>query len=84
MAPFWILIRRPIRFARYPPVAPHPKIVSVGKYFILCADFRDTDGKAVNIDFYVTRKNGRFLIFQTQVDQRERLSAFVKSHENRR
>lgn len=35
------------------PVSAHPVILQAGKYFVLCADFRDKSGKNANIDFYI-------------------------------
>ena len=35
------------------PVKAHPMTLKMGDYFVLCSDFRDTKGRAVNVDFNV-------------------------------
>lgn len=61
------------------PVSAHPQILRVGKYFVLCSDFRDKQGKNVNIDFYIARGNDGHVVFQTIVDNRQRLGLFRKT-----
>lgn len=53
--------------ALYPQKA-HPLILRMGKYFILCSDFRDADNKAVNVDFYMARNGNDFVVFHRSMD----------------
>ncbi|MFT5487615.1 MAG: hypothetical protein ACI9JL_001859 [Paracoccaceae bacterium] len=62
------------------PVSVHPVILQIGRYFVLCADFRDRNGKNANIDFYLARRNGGYIVFQSVVDDRRRLELFRKTN----
>lgn len=61
------------------PVRAHPIILQVGKFFVLCSDFRDRSGKSANIDFYIARQKNSYAVFQTVVDDRARLNLFRKN-----
>jgi hypothetical protein len=61
------------------PVTAHPMILQMGKYFVLCSDFKDKDGKSVNIDFYLARRGGSFVVFQALVDDRKSLERLMKA-----
>jgi len=61
-------------------VAAHPTILLVGKFFVLCADFRDRNGKTANIDFYIARDSNRYVIFKAVVDDRAQLGLFRKTN----
>jgi hypothetical protein len=52
------------------PAKAHPMIFSMGDYFVLCSNFRDA-GNAVNIDFYLARENGLYVVFQMVVEDRK-------------
>ena len=47
------------------PAAPHPKIMAIGKYYYLCADFRDAEGKDVMVNFLAAKDDDRYVIFHT-------------------
>ena len=57
----------------------HPMILAFGDNYVLCSDFRDPDGKAVNLDFYMTKKDGKYVVFQTEVNNRGKLEALMKN-----
>ncbi len=59
------------------PVTQHPMIVRLNKVVVLCADLKTADGKLVNADFYATKENGQFVIFQTEIANREPLQALL-------
>jgi len=59
------------------PATQHPMIVRLNDIVVLCADLVTKDGKPVNADFYVTRDNGQFVIFQTEIGNRAPLQALV-------
>jgi len=61
------------------PGSAHPMMLRFGEHFVLCTDFRDEAGRAVNIDFYVARNDRRFQVFQVEVANRAPLEALVKS-----
>ena len=73
------LIKATGKIRKLYPVSAHPVILQVGKYFVLCSDFRDKDGKNANIDFYVARRDSGYLVFQAVVDDRQRLGLFRKT-----
>jgi hypothetical protein len=50
------------------PVTAHPVLLRMGQYFVLCTDFRDVDGKPVNIDFYMVRRGKSYVVFRTEVN----------------
>ena len=45
-------------------------ILSMGDDYVLCTDFRDPDGKFVNVDYYMTSRDGKYVVFQTEIDNR--------------
>ena len=59
------------------PVSPHPVILRMGDYFILCSNFRDAAGESVNVDFYVARNADSYVIFHTAVDDRLMLERWL-------
>jgi hypothetical protein len=67
------------KIRRLYPVSAHPIILQVGKYFVLCSDFRDKSGKKANIDFYIARGDTGYIVFEAVVDDRKRLGLFRKS-----
>lgn len=63
------------------PVTAHPVILSVGRYHVLCFDFRDDQGKDVNVDFYMVRKNTSYVVFHAAVDDRKLLQRAMQTSE---
>lgn len=61
-------------------VSAHPTILQVGKFFVLCSDFRDKNGKSANVDFYIAHNSNRYVIFKAVVDDRRQLGLFRKSN----
>ncbi len=64
--------------ALYPRVS-HPMILTMGKYYVMCADFRDEHGNDVDIDFYMIRKARGFQVFRAEVNNHELLESMMKS-----
>ena len=61
------------------PTKAHPMILTFGDRYVLCTDYRDPDGQFVNIDFYLTRRNGEFVVFQTEINNRAALEQLMKA-----
>ncbi len=61
------------------PVSAHQAILRYGDIYILCADFHDEGGAAINVDFYLTRKDQAFVVFQTLIDDRTVLSRLMET-----
>ena len=61
------------------PYKAHPMILTMGSDFILCSDFRDADGKKINIDFYVARRGKSFVVIDTVVDNRAPIKRLMKA-----
>jgi hypothetical protein len=59
------------------PATQHPMIVLLNNVVVLCADLMTKDGKSVNADFYATRDNGQFVIFQAEIGNRAPLQALL-------
>lgn len=60
------------------PAKAHPMIMSLGKYYYLCTDFRDRDGKKVMVNFYAAKDHDRYVIFDTDFDASEELEHLVE------
>lgn len=60
------------------PAKAHPKIMAAGKYFVLCADFRDENGKDVMVNFYMANNGGRYVVFATTFGHDEALERMLK------
>ncbi len=43
----------------------HPKIMTLGKHFVMCADFVDAQGKKLMGNFYIAQEAERFVVFNT-------------------
>ena len=63
------------------PANLHPMIVPNGEIVFLCADFRDADGGKVDVDFVARKHEGRFLVFQTLVNNRDVVRRAMKRSE---
>ncbi len=61
------------------PSKAHPMILAFGDKFVLCTDFRDPQGNFVNVDYYMTKRLGTYIVFQTEVNNRGPLEALVKA-----
>lgn len=51
----------------YYPTKAHPKIMTMGKHIIMCADFVDVSGKTTMANFYIANDKGRYVVFNTTV-----------------
>lgn len=60
------------------PASVHPTILEMGKYFVLCSDFRDNGGKTVNVDFYLAPRGKGYSVFQTVIGDRGTLMKLMK------
>ena len=61
------------------PLVSHPMILTMGKYYVMCADFRDADGTPVDIDFYMIKKPKGFQVFRAEVNNHELLESMMRS-----
>jgi hypothetical protein len=59
------------------PVSQHTMIVRLHEVIVLCADLRTQDGTLVNADFYATKADGQFVVFQSEIGNREPLKALI-------
>ena len=55
------------------PQSPHPMILRMSEYFVLCSDFKDGACRSVNVDFYIARDSQSYVIFHSAVDDRANL-----------
>ena len=60
------------------PDEAQPMIIRMGKYFVLCAGFRDGDGKRVNVDFYLAPCEKSFVVFQSLIENRAVLRKLMR------
>ena len=63
---------------KYAPAKAHPMILSMGQHYVLCTDFKDAQGNATNVDFYVARRGKGFAIFHTEIDNRAPLMKLIE------
>ena len=62
------------------PRVSHPMILKMGKYYVMCADFRDAAGNDVDVDFYlIKRERGGFQVFRAEIDNHELLEDLMKA-----
>ena len=66
------------------PKKAHPMILKMGEYFVLCSDFQDVGNASVNIDFYLANENGRYVVFDVSVDEREALRRWMSEGKAKR
>jgi len=59
------------------PATQHAMIVRLNKVVVLCADLRTADGKMINADFYATKDNGQYVIFQAEIGNRAPLQSLI-------
>lgn len=62
----------------YYPAKAHPKIMRIGPYYYLCANFRDADGQEVMINFFVAEDDGKFVFFHTLLGEDEALEERIE------
>jgi hypothetical protein len=46
---------------------------------VLCTDFRDSEGKPVNIDFYMARRGKSYAVFRTEVNNHAALDRLISA-----
>lgn len=61
------------------PLVSHPLILKMGKYYVMCADFRDSHGIDVDVDFYLIKKPKGFQVFRAEIDNHELLDNMMKN-----
>ena len=66
----------------YPDTA-HTIIFEMGEHFVLCYDFRDGEGSAVNVDFYLARADSSFVVFHTSIGDRSTLKKMKEGRVSR-
>ncbi|MCB1535655.1 MAG: hypothetical protein KDJ44_13245 [Rhodoblastus sp.] len=64
---------------RYSPAKSHPMIIRAGDTFVLCTDFKDKDGAATNVDFYMMRKGVSFEVIRTEIANRAPLETLMNA-----
>jgi hypothetical protein len=56
----------------------HPKIMTIGQHFVMCADFVDAQGKPVMGNFYIAQDGDRFVVFNTTWGEDAALMSMMK------
>lgn len=60
------------------PYKPHPVILRMGDYFVLCSDFRNDKGQTINVDFYMARRGKSYAVFHSAADGDALLKRLMK------
>jgi len=63
----------------YFPVDVHAMILTMGDTYVMCSDLKTPDGKSVTVDYYLAQKGNRYVVFQTEIDNRAPLKSLMKS-----
>lgn len=61
------------------PYKPHPVILRMGDYFVLCSDFRNDKGQTINVDFYMARRGQSYSVFHNAADGDALLKRLMKA-----
>jgi hypothetical protein len=61
------------------PGTAHPTILAVKNGHVLCADFRTSDGRTLNVDFFVSEINGEYAVYSHSVEHRSRIKRLMKA-----
>lgn len=59
------------------PVTGHPMVLQFEDHFVLCFDFVDAENQKVEIDYYLARRGGGFVVFHEAVANRGVLEAMM-------
>jgi DNA-binding LacI/PurR family transcriptional regulator len=62
------------------PAKAHPKIMALGKYYYMCANFRDQQGAEVMVNFFAAKTHDRYVIFHTDFDANEELEHLLEKN----
>jgi hypothetical protein len=60
------------------PTQAHPMVIAMGDHFVLCTDLRDKSGNAMPLDLYMARKGRSFVVFHSEIDNRDPLQRLMK------
>lgn len=63
----------------FSPAKAHPMMFEFGDHYVLCTDFKDKDGKATVVDFYVAKRGKNFAVFQTEINNRAPLMKLMEA-----
>lgn len=62
----------------YYPTKAHPKVMTMGDNFIMCAEMVDENGNNSMANFYIARAGAKFMVFQTTVGSDPILEKLMK------
>ena len=62
------------------PAKAHPKIMALGRYYYLCANFRDELGNEVMVNFFAVKDHDRYVIFYTDFDDNKELEHLIEKN----
>ena len=61
------------------PVDVHAMILTMGENYVMCSDLKTPEGKSVTVDYYLASKGNRYVIIQTEINNRKPLKALMKA-----
>ena len=62
------------------PAKAHPMIESLGKYFYLCANFRDEQGTEVMVNFFAAKDHDKYVVFHTTFEENKKLESLIEQN----
>lgn len=64
---------------RYYPIETHSMVMAMDEDYILCLDLATESGSSVPVDFYITETDRGFQVYQTEINNRERLKNLMRA-----
>jgi hypothetical protein len=61
------------------PGKAHPIVMAIDDKFVLCSEFRDANGLAVNADFYIAGSDDKFVVYAAHYGPHPELEALAKA-----
>lgn len=63
----------------YYPTERHPRILTMGDHYVMCAELLTKDGVRKTVDFYLAKNGRRYTIFHTVIGDRGPLKKLIKA-----
>jgi len=64
---------------RYFPIDTHSMVMAMGEDYVLCLDLTTENGSSAPVDFYITKTDSGFRVYQTEINNREALEKLMRA-----
>ena len=72
------------KVSSYYPANLHPRVLKVGRYFVICSDFKTDEGKNVDVDFLAIEIGDEIRVLQALVGRRDVIRSMMKAQMDQR